>query len=104
MSFTPLVRLWLWVSVFASTAGWTLSALGQLNRTGYAIAFGTFLIFVWVGRRRLFAARIENGGSRMAAHPPSSTFPLRFRALPPRFRRPLPLFFAVLALLVFLCC
>ncbi len=35
MSFVPLVRLWLWVSAFASAAGWTLSAFGQLNRTGY---------------------------------------------------------------------
>ena len=29
MSFVPLVRLWLWVSVFASAAGWTLSAFGD---------------------------------------------------------------------------
>ena len=39
MSFLPLVRLWLWVSAFASAAGWTLSACGQLNRAGYGIAF-----------------------------------------------------------------
>ncbi len=88
MSFTPLVRLWLWVSVFASTAGWTLSALGQLNRTGYAIAFGTFLIFVWVGRRELGLA----SGSKLFC----------WGKIRGRFRRPLPLCFAVLALLIFL--
>ena len=45
MSFLPLVRLWLWVSAFASAAGWTLSACGQLNRAGYGIAFTGFPLF-----------------------------------------------------------
>ena len=43
MSFVPFVRLWLWISAFASAAGWMLSAFGQLNRAGYGI---TFIIFV----------------------------------------------------------
>ena len=37
MTFVPLVRLWIWVSAFASAAGWTLSAAGQLNRAGYFV-------------------------------------------------------------------
>ena len=42
MSFLPLVRLWLWISALASVAGWILSALGQLNRPGYAAFFAVF--------------------------------------------------------------
>src|SRR5216684_4366979 len=41
MSFLPWVKLWLWISVVATVAGWTLSALGELNRGGYAIFFAT---------------------------------------------------------------
>ena len=50
MSF---VRLWLWVSAFASAAGWTLSACGQLNRAGYAGCFIAFIIFILIGRKEL---------------------------------------------------
>ena len=53
LSFVPLVRLWLWVSAFASVAGWTLSACGQLNRTGYGIAFAALVVFLWLGRKDL---------------------------------------------------
>src|SRR6267378_6721550 len=102
MSFVPLVRLWLWVSAVAAAAGWTLSALGQLNRTGYGFAFAVFVIFVLVGRSGWLTARIEDRGLRMDGHLPSSIFHLRFRAFARRFRRPLPLCFAVLALLIFL--
>ena len=97
-----LVRLWLWISAFASATGWTLSALGQLNRVGYAIAFVIFIIFVWVARSGLFAAKREDGRSRRAGHPPSAIFHLRFHALTRRFRRPLPLCFVALAVLIFL--
>jgi hypothetical protein len=102
MSFVPLVRLWLWVSAFASAAGWTLSACGQLNRTGYGIAFAVFVIFLWLGRNGWLTARMEDGGWRMAGHLPSSIFHFRFRAVARRFRRPLPLCFAALAVLIFL--
>src|SRR5436190_150520 len=39
MSLLPLVRFWIWLSVIASAAGWILSAVGQLNRGGYAVVF-----------------------------------------------------------------
>jgi hypothetical protein len=96
MSFVPLVRLWLWISAFASAAGWALSACGQLNRTGYGIAFAAFAIFLWLaGRSGWFTAKL-------AGHFPSAIFQLRFRAVARRFRRPLPLCFAALAILIFL--
>jgi len=88
MSFVPLARLWIWVSVFASAAGWTLSAFGQLNRTGYGIFFAAFLIFIFVGRKELGLV------------PAGKLFcPKKFLR---RFRRPLPLCFAALAVLIFL--
>jgi hypothetical protein len=79
---TPFVRLWICLSVFASFAGWALSALGQLNRTGYTVGFAIFILFlVWQWKPLgLVPGRIN------------------FR----RFRRPLPFCFAALAALIFL--
>ena len=56
MSFLPLVRIWIWVSVLASAAGWLLSALGQLNRTGYAVFAGVVVAGLWLGRKALGGA------------------------------------------------
>jgi hypothetical protein len=86
MSFVPLVRLWLWVSAFTSAAGWTLSAFGQLNHTGYGIAFAVFFIFVFTARKELLLGGINISAKKI----------LR------RFRRPLPLCFAALTILIFL--
>jgi hypothetical protein len=88
MSFLPLVRLWLWISVFASVAGWILSALGQLNRPGYAAFFVAFAVLVLVCRKELGLV----SGNKSS----------RWKKFLRRFRRPLPMCFAVLALLVFL--
>ncbi|HXI71820.1 MAG TPA: hypothetical protein VNN22_15805 [Verrucomicrobiae bacterium] len=88
MSFVPLVRLWLWVSAFASAAGWTLSTFGQLNRTGYGIAFIAFVTFVLVARKEL---GLTSGGKIFV-----------WKKLLRRFRRPLPLCFAGFVILVFL--
>ena len=88
MSFVPLVRLWLLVCAFASAAGWTLSACGQLNRAGYGIAFIIFFIFLLVAPKELGLV------------PAGKSFCWKkFRR---RFRRPLPLCFAALAILIFL--
>jgi hypothetical protein len=83
-----IVRLWIWISVFASAAGWILSAFGQLNRTGYGIFFAAFVIFLFFGRKELGLV------------PAGKLFcPKKFLR---RFRRPLPLCFAALAVLIFL--
>ncbi|HEY2328810.1 MAG TPA: hypothetical protein VGI63_03235 [Verrucomicrobiae bacterium] len=84
---TPLVRLWILISAFASLAGWTLSALGQLNRPGYAVCFGVFAVFVFLRRKDL---DFGSAGKFFCVK--------RFLR---RFRRPLPMGFAALALLVF---
>src|SRR6266403_3286298 len=88
MSFLPLVKLWLWISVVATVAGWTLSALGELNRGGYAIFFATAALLLWLGRGRLHLSFSSRGAGWA-----------KFRR---RFRRPLPLAFALLSLLVLL--
>ena len=88
MSFLPLVRIWIWVSVLASAAGWLLSALGQLNQAGYAILGAVVVVGLWVGRT-------VSGGA-----PAGRIF--NWRKLRSRFRRWLPASFAGLAFLVFL--
>ena len=88
MSFLPFVKLWLWVSVLASLAGWTLSALGQLNHPGYAVFFLVFALLVWFWRKEFGFV--------------SSKRISRCKKFLRRFRRPLPLCFAGLAILIFL--
>jgi hypothetical protein len=102
MSFVPLVRLWLWVSAFASAAGWTLSACGQLNRAGYAVAFVVFILFILAGRSVWLPARAEDGRWKLDRPWPSSILHFRFHAVARRFRRPLPLCFVALTALIFL--
>ncbi|HTX21913.1 MAG TPA: hypothetical protein VMD27_08680 [Candidatus Aquilonibacter sp.] len=91
MSFLPLVRFWIWVSAFATLAGWTLSALGQLNRPGYAVSIAAFVLFIFFRRKDLVPRR----------EPPAKKIS-RGKKFLRRFRRPLPLCFAMLASLIFL--
>jgi hypothetical protein len=86
MSFLPLIRIWIWVSVLASVAGWLLSALGQLNRVGYAVFGAVAVVCLWVGRKALGLAPAERVFS--------------WRKARSRFRRWLPAGFAGLALLI----
>jgi len=88
MSSTFLVQLWILLSVFAGAAGWILSALGQLNRAGYAVFFAVAAILLWLCRKHF-----ESGLPRRR---------FNARKLVRRFRRPLPAAFAVIAFLVFL--
>src|ERR1700722_7571497 len=81
----PLVQFWIWISTFATFAGWALSAAGQLNRRGYAMAFAMFSILVFLARKNL--AGFENFRPKKILH---------------RFLRPLPLCFAGLAALILL--
>jgi hypothetical protein len=75
------VKLWIWVSALASLAGWSLSALGQLNRVGYAVFFALVVGVFFLRRKKIDFPNAQK----------------LFR----RFRRPLPLAFLVLATLVF---
>jgi len=86
MSFLPLVRIWLGLSVLASLAGWGLSATGQMNRTGYLVFSAVTAAALWLSRRKwCLGPERAWTGARLAR----------------RFRRPLPLSFVVLAGLAF---
>lgn len=87
MPVRPFVQLWLWISAFATLAGWALSALGELNRVGYTVALVLFAGFLVLQRRNL-------GFSR-------DSLSLAVRKVCRRFRRPLPFCFFALAVLVF---
>lgn len=99
------VRIWLWVSVLATVAGWGLSAAGQLNRSGYAVVIvaavlgfsGTLL--GWRGCASPLR-RNARPGCRPAAG--RAAIGLGWRRFRRRFRRPLPFCFAALAALVLL--
>lgn len=88
MSFPRLVKLWIWFSVTATAAGWTLSALGQLNRGGYLVFLGFAALLLFFARRSLDLAGLDAVAIS--------------RKLSRRLRRPLPLGFALLALLIFI--
>ena len=88
MSFLPAVKIWIWVSVFASLAGWTLSAFGFLNRIGYVV-LGVVGVVVLIEMRARGAF-----GSRLT--------PWHWHRFRQRFCRPFPLMFAALAFLVFI--
>jgi hypothetical protein len=86
MSFLPAVKIWIWMSVFASLAGWTLSAFGFLNRIGYVVlAVVGLVVFIEMRARGAFDSR---------------STPWRWSKFRHRFCRPFPLLFAALAVLV----
>jgi len=91
MSFLPLVRLWIWISALASLAGWTLSVLGFLNYSGYAIFFAAAAVFIGL-RRKDFVPRCGIPANKFS----------RGGKLLRRFKRPLPFCFFALAILIFL--
>jgi len=88
MSSLPLIRIWIWVSALATAAGWILSALGELNPAGYVVFFAIAVGVYLFGCKRF----------GWSAGPLS----LNWRKLRRRFRRPWPLCFAILCVLVFL--
>jgi len=76
------VALWVLLCAFLNCTGWILSAVHQLNRTGYAVAFLlAFGVGYWLHRKR-----------RLVICPRFS-----FRKQRRRFRRGLPLAFLILA-------
>ena len=81
------VSFWIWCCAYLNFAGWTLSALHELNPAGYAIA-------LLVGLAALFVLREKSSGN----------FPLRVRwpKLRRRFRRLFPAIFLLVAALIFL--
>jgi len=88
MSSVGAVKLWIWLSVFASCAGWLLSFFGSLTVVGYLVLGAVTLIALnELANRGL----IERAKFRFQWNP---------QKLRRRFRRPFPLMFLSLAALV----
>src|SRR5437016_5734674 len=91
---SSFVRIWLLISVLASLAGWALSAIGQLNRSGY-------ILFCLVAGVSFFFCPESFRGCRRAFGLSIRTSARSWKKIRWRFRRWLPGCFAVLAVLVF---
>ena len=79
--------IWIWFCAYLNCVGWTLSALHQLNRTGYACAFALGLGALLLWKQKTGAHIFPK------IHPPK---------LRRRFKRFFPLAFLILATLAFL--
>ncbi len=90
MSSVAAVKVWIWLSVFATCAGWTLSFFGALGLIGYLV-LGAVTLITWSELRN--RGLIERG---------NLCFHWNWRKLRQRFTRPLPLMFLALALLALL--
>jgi hypothetical protein len=106
MSLLPLVRIWLLISVLATTAGWLLSALGQLNRGGYLIFTAAASLIVFLTRK---GTRLAQPHLSEQAEKPPGNAGLRkpglnraWQRLKRRFSRALPCCFLLLGVLVLL--
>ncbi|HEY3760183.1 MAG TPA: hypothetical protein VGN23_00345 [Verrucomicrobiae bacterium] len=87
MAFCSCIQLWLWLSAFATLAGWTLSATGELTRPGYLIAFFIFLAFIMaVCGKTTLNPKGHLLYARKCFH---------------QLRRPLPFCFGIFAILIF---
>ena len=82
-----IVLLWIWFCAYLNCAGWTLSALHQLNAGGYTVALvlGFGALLVWC----------QKTSSRMLPQ-------VHWQKYRRRFHRPFPLAFLILAALAFL--
>jgi hypothetical protein len=83
----PAILIWVWFCAYLNCVGWTLSALHQLNATGYLVA----LLIGFVA----FVAWWKQASRRISPQ-------VSWRRLKDRFRRPLPLAFLILAAMIFL--
>jgi hypothetical protein len=90
---------WVVFSAYCSCTGWVLSALHELNARGYAVALGIGLALAAISWRLYWRAdfRSPQSGLGWIGHCCGTTAAWRRR-----FRRPVPLAFLLLALLVFL--
>ena len=82
-----VIVLWIWFCAYLNCAGWTLSALHQLNAAGYAItlALGFGALLIW--KRKAGPARLPE---------------IQWLKFCRRFQRGFPLAFLSLSMLVFL--
>ena len=90
MFFRQAVKLWIILSAIATLAGWTLSAFRMLDRAGYVIFGAVAITLALLFRRWIFPACSDSVPGSIS------------KKVRRRFRRFLPVGFAVLAGLVFI--
>jgi hypothetical protein len=84
---SSVIVIWIWLCAYLNGAGWTLSALHQLNRTGYTAVFAIGLLALLIWKK-------QTG---------TPVFPKKnLTKLRRRFRHAFPLAYLVLASLAFL--
>jgi hypothetical protein len=81
------VAIWIWFCAYLNCAGWTLSALHQLNQTGYAVVFALGFGALWLWKQKTGAEIFPK------IHLP------KYRR---RFKKFFPLAFLILAVLAFI--
>ena len=81
------VLIWVWFCAWLNLAGWTLSALHELNARGYAVVLAVWFVVFLVWRKKNSAQILPQ---------------IRWAKCRRRFRRPFPLAFSILAALAFL--
>jgi hypothetical protein len=82
-----VVMIWVWFCAYLNCAGWTLSAMHQLNAGGYALALAIWFVALFVWKQKTSAQIFPRAiGEKFAR----------------RFRKPFPLAFLILAVLAFL--
>lgn len=90
---TNAVAIWIWLCAYLNCAGWFLSAIHQLNATGYAVTLAIGLAALWAWK-----IRDDKKPGNEAKLFSSGTLHKWLR----RFRRPFPLAFLVLSFMIFL--
>jgi hypothetical protein len=79
--------IWIWLCAYLNCAGWMLSALHELNATGYSVALALGFVALLIWRRKI------SGNFFVQNH---------WQIFPRRFRRPLPFIFLIVAVMTFL--
>jgi len=70
-------RLWIWFAALANLAGWSLSAVNQLNRAGYAVFFALTAGVFFLCRQKIELPPSKNffAGSGVRCRWPSPRLP-----------------------------
>jgi hypothetical protein len=90
---TDAVAIWIWLCAYLNCAGWFLSAIKELNATGYAVALVIGIAAFWMWK-------IRNDQNRRSEAKLFSSGSLHKYIR--RYKRPFPLAFLVLSLMIFL--
>ena len=73
-----ILLLWVWLCAYLNLAGWTLSALHQLNAGGYVVALALFAAAFWFWKRKSAAEFFPPAWGIKFHHRCRRAFPLAF--------------------------